>query len=204
MTMRKSFMSAIASAAMVAAGLGGATPAHAGADAYIGEIVDYGFNFCPRGWAAANGQLLPISQNTALFSILGTTYGGNGQTTFALPDLRSRAAMGDGSSVFGNYVLGENLGGETFTVTTSNMPSHTHTAALRASNLVGNTNDPVDNSLARVSGVTAYSTVDPTANLNAGDVVVSPAGGGQAVSKTSPALTMNYCIALVGVFPPRP
>jgi microcystin-dependent protein len=75
---------------------------------------------------------------------------------------------------------------------------------LRASNLVGNTNNPVDNRHARVSGVTAYSTVDPTANLNAGDVVVSAAGGSQAVSKTSPALTMNYCIALQGVFPPRP
>lgn len=204
MTLRRSFISAIGPAAMVAAALGAATPAHASAEPYIGEIVPYGFNFCPRGWAAANGQLLAIAQNTALFSILGTTYGGDGRTTFALPDLRSRVALGNGNSVFGNYVPGENVGSETFTVTTSNMPSHTHTAALRASNLVGNTNNPVDNSLARVSGVTAYSTVDPTANLNAGDVVVSPAGGSQPVFKTSPALTMNYCIALEGVFPPRP
>lgn len=204
MTLRRSFISAIAPAAMVAAALGAATPAHASAEPYIGEIVPYGFDFCPRGWAAANGQLLAIAQNTALFSILGTTYGGDGRTTFALPNLQSRVAVGQGNSVFGNYSIGQTQGTESFTVTAANMPSHTHTAALRASNLVGNTNNPVDNSLARVSGVTAYSTVDPTANLNAGDVVVATAGSSTPVAKLSPALTMNYCIALVGLFPPRP
>ena len=203
MTLRKALLSSIAPAAMVSASLV-ATPAHAGAEPYIGEIVAYGFNFCPRGWAAASGQLLSIAQNTALFSILGTTYGGNGQTTFALPDLRGRVAMGDGSSVFGNYTLGQQGGAESFSVLTSNMPIHTHTAALRAAPTLGNTNVPTDNSMARApSGATVYSTVDPTANMNAGDVLVSPTGSNIPVGKASPYTTMNYCIALEGIFPPR-
>ena len=119
----------------------------------------------------------------ALFAVVGTIYCSPpcAPGDFAVPDMRGRVPAGQGGSVL-NVPLGSVVGSETHTLSGAEMPSHTHTAALRASNLVGNTNNPVDNSLARVSGVTAYSTVDPTANLNAGDVVVATAGSSTPVA----------------------
>lgn len=197
-----------AAAAVLSAGLALPAPAQAGPEPYIGEIIPYAFDFCPRGYAMASGQLLSIAQNTALFSLLGTTYGGNGQTTFALPDLRSRVAIGRGSNEFGNYAQGQASGGESTIITTATLAPHTHVAALRAvGNASGNSNNPTDNSMARAStGYNVYSTVDPNVNMNAGDGVLGSTGSATPASipLRSPGLALNYCIALVGIFPSRP
>jgi microcystin-dependent protein len=172
---------------------------------YIGETIIVGFDFCPRGWAAANGQLLSIAQNTALFSLLGTTYGGDGQTTFALPDLRGRALVHQGQGPgLSSYTMGQRAGTTSFTLTTSNLPAHVHPGTLRAVPTAGNDGNPVRNSIAVApAGRTVYSTADPSVVMNSGDVTILPAGGNQPVAKTSPALTMNYCIAFQGIYPSR-
>lgn len=193
-----------ATAVLLSASLSTATPAHAGSEPYIAEIIAFPYNYCPRGYLSAQGQILSISQFTALFSLLGTTYGGNGQTTFALPDLRGRVALGTGTNPQGSYEWGELAGQERFTITVNQMPSHTHVGALRAVSSAGNTNDPTDNSMARApAGVNMYSTVDPANNMNAGDVVLGTAGSSTPVTLTSPALALNYCIATQGIYPSR-
>lgn len=196
----------VASAALASSALAVSTPAHAGFEPYVGDIVAYGFNFCPVGWFSASGQILPISQYEVLYALIGTTYGGDGQTTFALPDMRGRAVVGDGSSPFGTYVLGQKFGSEFGTVTTATMPAHTHTATLSAVPTNGNSNVPTGNSLARDDEAQnrLYSAGTPANNMNAGDVVIGSAGGSQPIDLVSPYLTMNYCIAVEGVFPPRP
>ncbi len=200
-----SFKNFAAAAAVLSASMTAAPPAHAGSEPFIGEIIAYPYSQCPRGYATAAGQLLSIAQNTALFSILGTNYGGNGQTTFALPDLRSRVALGSGSAAFGNYSLGQTAGQESFTVSAAAMPAHSHTGAVTAVAAPGNTNNPVGNSLATApAGVLMYSDQAPANNMKAGNVQIGQTGGNVPVSLISPVLTMNYCIALVGIFPPRP
>jgi microcystin-dependent protein len=171
------------------------------ADPFVAEIRIFPFNFAPKGWAFCNGQLLPLSQNTALFSLLGTTYGGNGKSNFALPDLQGRAAMhpgqGQGLSL---HDLGESSGSETVTLLQSEIPAHTHT--LRAATDVGDVIVPSPNSaLALSSGGTIYTAA---ANLSAmAPQALSPAGGDQPHNNMMPYLTFNFCIALQGVFPPR-
>lgn len=196
-----------AAAAVLSASVALPAPAQAGTEPYIGEIIAYGFDFCPRGFLPANGQLLSIAQNSALFSLLGTTYGGNGRDTFGLPDLRSRVVVGQGSNASGSYPLGARDGAEGFLVVPSTMAPHTHAAALRAvGNASGTTNDPTDNSVGRAStGYNIYSTADPNVDMNAGDAVINSTGSAvpASVPLTSPALTMNYCIATQGVFPSR-
>ncbi len=164
---------------------------------FLAEIRIMSFNFAPRGWALCNGQLLPINQNQALFSLLGTTYGGNGQTTFALPDLRSRAPLhfGQGTGLtFRN--LGETGGAETHTLQSAEMPAHSHLVSV--SNAPGAATTPAGNFFAANRG--GYSDTPSTA-LHSGAVGV--AGGSQAHANLSPYLTLSFCIALQGIFPSR-
>ncbi len=169
------------------------------ASPFIAEIILFAGNFAPRGWAFCNGQILPIAQNTALFSILGTTYGGNGQTTFALPDLRSRvpvhAGQGPGLS---SYTLGQTGGVESVTLTANEMPAHSHTATNPAANVDPTSNRPAAN-LAPARGG-AYA---PTPAAQLAGPTVAPAGGSQPHSNVQPHLTLNYIIALQGIFPSR-
>jgi microcystin-dependent protein len=171
------------------------------ADPFVAEIRIFPFNFAPRGWAWCNGQLLPLSQNTALFSLLGTNYGGDGKSNFALPNLQGRAPMhpgqGPGLSL---HDLGENGGTETVTLLQSEIPAHPH--QLRANVLdSADTNAANPNaSLALSSGGTLYQaasnvTMDPNA--------LAPAGAGQPHNNMQPYLTLYFNIALQGVFPPR-
>ncbi|MGB0101952.1 MAG: tail fiber protein [Nocardioides sp.] len=171
------------------------------ADPFVAEIRVFPFNFAPRGWARCDGQLLPLSQNPALFSLLGTTYGGNGASTFALPDLRGRAPMHPGQGPgLSRRSLGEDGGSETVTLGESEIPSHTHA-------LLADTTDPADTNVpgtsaafARSEGGAAYQSA-PDATL-APEALV-PAGGGQPHNNMQPYLTLHFNIALQGVFPPR-
>jgi len=175
----------------------------------IGEIRMFAGTFPPRDWAFCSGQLLSIAQNTALFSILGTTYGGNGQTTFALPDLRSRTAIGVGQGPgLSNISLGEQSGTETVTLLTTQMPAHTHatsgTLAMGAKNGAGDSISPTGNYPAVVAGTNFYSTTQDAqmAPLN-GSLTIGVAGNSQPVPIRNPYLGMNYIICLFGIFPSR-
>ena len=166
---------------------------------FLGEIAIFGFTFAPRGWAMCNGQILSISQNTALFSLLGTTYGGNGQTTFALPDLRGRVPVHEGQGPgLSPYVLGEVTGTETVTLTSQQMPSHVHPFT------VGGSSTPASKSPAgnynAAFGTQAYGS---PADVQMGSNQTSPTGGGQPHSNIQPLLVLNFCIALQGIFPSR-
>ena len=173
------------------------------ADPFVAEIRMFPFNFPPKGWAWCDGQLLPLSQNTALFSLLGTTYGGNGKSNFALPDLQGRSPMhpgqGPGLSL---HDLGETGGSETVTLLESEIASHTHT--LRASTDPANAQTPSSAvSFARASGGSAYSTTTTGLVAMAGQAL-APAGGDQPHNNLQPFLTFYFNIALQGVFPARP
>ncbi|HEX6732678.1 MAG TPA: tail fiber protein [Pyrinomonadaceae bacterium] len=172
-------------------------------DPFVAEIRIFPFNFPPKGWAFCDGQLLPISQNTALFSLLGTTYGGDGKSTFALPDLQGSAPMqpgqGQGLSL---RDLGEMSGVESITLLTSEMPLHTHTMNVGAD--PSNVQIPVATAIySRSFGGTAYSTSAAGLTPMAFQMI-SPAGGGLPHNNMQPYLTLNFCIALQGVFPQRP
>jgi microcystin-dependent protein len=172
------------------------------ADPFVAEIRIFPFNFAPKGWAWCDGQLLPLSQNTALFSLLGTTYGGDGKSTFALPDLQGRAPMhpgqGPGLSL---HDLGETGGSETVTLLESEIPSHSH--SLNASNSPANQPGPdPNNSLARTQGATPYVPALPTPTMMAAESL-APAGGDQPHNNMMPYVTFYFNIALQGVFPPR-
>ena len=161
----------------------------------LGAIAMVSFNFAPKGWALCEGQLLPINTNQALFSLLGTTYGGDGRTTFALPDLRGRVAV-DASSLI---QLGEKGGEESHTLTVSELPAHTHLA--NASSSVGTDNTPVGNFPARDASTEAHYGSHPTAIMNAGTVGLT--GGSQAHENRMPYVAIHYIIALQGIFPSR-
>ena len=177
---------------------------------FLGQIQMFGFNFPPRGWAKCDGQLLPISQNSALFSLLGTIYGGDGRTTFGLPDLRGRAAIHEGNGPgLNNRPIGSRGGEERVTLSQAQMPSHTH-AATSVANAVGpagNSNDALDNFWADDAGVASgtYHTGPATGTMAAGAVTTTIAnvGGNQSHENMSPFLTVNFCIALTGVYPSR-
>lgn len=162
-------------------------------DPFIGEIQIFPFGFTPRGWAQCNGQLLPINQYQALFSLLGTMYGGDGRTTFALPDLRGRVAL----SVGNGYAQGQQAGEELHTLILSELPAHAHQA--NASSAAPSTPSPAGAAWAD-TGASSYA-ASPNAQM-AGNAV-TPAGGGQPHENRSPYLTLNFCIALAGVFPSR-
>lgn len=164
---------------------------------FIGEILIFGFNFAPRGWARCEGQLLAIASNTALFSLLGTTYGGDGRTSFGLPDLRSRAAIGMGQGPgLSNYRWGQSGGAESHTLTVGQMPSHSHTA--RASNEEAEETNAQNNVFAGGLHFTGE-----TADVNMSASAITPAGGNQSFGIRNPYLALNYCIALVGIYPSR-
>lgn len=164
----------------------------------LGEIRMVGFNFAPRGYALCNGQLLPIIQNQALFSILGTTYGGNGTTTFALPDLRSRAPVHQGQgSGLSPYVVGQNGGTEIVTLTSQQIPQHSHTPVANATTV--NQVSPA-NGFWGNSQQSNYSASGPV-TMAAG--AVAQAGGNQPHSNIQPYLTITFVIALQGIFPSR-
>ncbi|MEK7254534.1 MAG: tail fiber protein [Bacteroidota bacterium] len=166
----------------------------------IGVIKLFAGNFAPRGWAFCHGQLLSIAQNTALFSILGTTYGGDGQTTFALPDLRGRAPIGAGQGPgLSDYVLGEMSGSETTTLLVNNMPMHTHT--VQASNQFAGGDHPGGRYLG--ASTTDDGFYDETANTSMAADMVAPAGGSQPFDHRPPYLGLNYIICLYGIFPSR-
>ena len=169
---------------------------------FIGQICIYGFNFAPRGWALCNGQLIAISQNTALFSLLGTTYGGNGQTTFALPNLQSRAPLHPGQGPgLSPYTLGEQTGTESVTMTVSTLPAHPHGYTVPATTADQNSIDPAANA-ALAAGTGIYRTA-ATANVQMPGGNTAPAGNSQPISIIQPILTLNFCIALQGIFPSR-
>ena len=173
------------------------------ADPFVAEIRIFPFNFAPKGWAFCNGQILPISQNTALFSLLGTTYGGNGKSTFALPNLEGSAPMhpgqGPGLSL---HDLGEVGGSETVTLLTSEMPIHSHT--LRGNFNKADVFDPSPlRSLARSDPGTLYQSNTAANLVQMAPQALTLAGSDFPHNNMQPYLTLNFCIALQGVFPPR-
>jgi microcystin-dependent protein len=168
------------------------------ANPFLGEVRSFGFNYAPKGWALCNGQILPINQNTALFALLGTTYGGNGVSTFQLPNLQGRVPMH--RSLNGTYQQGTIAGTEQVTITQSTMPLHNHL-------LVGTTSTGDAKIPASVLGVSASATdyyyALPTSPVMLNQGSISPAGSGQGHPNLQPYLVINYCIALMGVFPSR-
>jgi microcystin-dependent protein len=172
-------------------------------DPFVAEIRIFPFNFAPKGWAFCDGQLMVLSQNTALFSLLGTTYGGDGKSNFALPDLQGNAPMhpgqGPGLSL---YDLGEAGGSETVSLLESEMPSHPHNVMADSID-TGNVQGPGSTVVLARSSPFIYM---PPPVLNAAamsDQAITPAGGDQPHNNMQPYLTLNFCIALQGVYPPR-
>ncbi len=168
-------------------------------DPILGEIRCFGFNFAPRGWAACDGQLLPINSNQALFALLGTTYGGDGRTTFALPDLRGRVGVGEGSGPgLSQYRSGQSGGEETVTLTVDQLAAHGH--GVTAMKGRGKARTPVGRFLAKVTRGKAYG---PTGDVQMNGSMIAETGGDQPHDNVQPYLALNYCIALQGVFPSR-
>lgn len=178
---------------------------------YLGEIRLFGFGNIPKGWAACSGQLLPISQNSALFSLLGTYYGGDGRVTFALPNLNGRAVIGQGNSSYGtSYPIGSAAGTETVTLLTDNLPVHNHVVNANTSydvgspstNFFANSNTPTNVAVKNKATVNLFApqggSVTPLAPA------ITSFGGGQPHENRMPFLTMNYCIATTGIYPSRP
>jgi microcystin-dependent protein len=167
---------------------------------FLGQILIVSFSFAPKGWALCNGQLLPINQNQALFALLGTTFGGDGRQTFALPDLRGRVPihMGQGPGLQ-PYTLGERGGQEVVTLTVSQLPAHTH--PLLGQSALGTSASPAGAVWAAQSRLNVYSAASPDTQMGAASI--STSGGSAPYDNHSPYLTVNYVIALVGVFPSR-
>lgn len=170
------------------------------ATGFIGEIRMFAGNFPPRGWALCNGQLLSIAQNTALFSILGTTYGGNGQTTFGLPNLQGRVPMHWGTGL-STYAQGQMAGVENVTLLQSQMPIHSH--LVNASSNGGNQASPANNLPAVESTGTSLDYSNGAVNTTMNPATIGNAGGGQPFSIVQPYLTVTFIIALQGIFPSR-
>jgi microcystin-dependent protein len=170
-------------------------------DPFIAEIRIFPFNFAPRGWAWCDGQLLPISQNTALFSLLGTTYGGNGQSTFALPNLQGKAPMHPGQGPgLSNRSLGEVGGTQTVTLLPTEMPAHNHT--VNGSNGPANLQAPASDRVLGRANANVYLD-NPGGLVPMATESLAPAGGGQPHNNMQPYLTLHFNIALQGIFPPR-
>jgi microcystin-dependent protein len=177
------------------------------ADPFLAEIRPFPFNFAPVGWAMCQGQLLAISQNTALFSLLGTQYGGNGTSNFALPNLQGCVPIGQGFSIAGNYNVGGTGGTDNVTLQPSQMATHSHSMAAFASSATATS--PANAAPGEGHGggrggtfsLNAYTSQTPTVTLAPG--AVGPAGAGQAHNNMQPSLVVNWCIALQGIYPPR-
>lgn len=204
----KSFrtIAGLCAAAALAAGLAWSKPAMAQVTyTFVGQIQTFAFTFAPKDWALCNGQLLPIVQYQSLYSLIGTTYGGDGRTTFALPDLRGRVAMhfGQGPGL-SNRPIGQEGGIETVTLTTAQMPAHSHQAELLAQSGAASTDVPTNAVLASPgASMPIYSTSAPNVQMSAGAIVVEDTGGGQAANNMPPYLVINFSIALQGLYPSR-
>ena len=165
---------------------------------FVGEIRMFGGNFAPAGWAFCEGQLMPISENETLFALIGTTYGGDGETTFALPDLRGRVPVHQGQGPgLSSHVLGETFGVESVTLTTSQIPQHNH--ALSASNALGDSAGPGGKVPARSTNIDLYSGDPPDVNMAA--TAIQPAGGSQPHDNFQPYLCVSFIISLYGIYP---
>jgi microcystin-dependent protein len=188
------------------------------AEPFLGEIRQFAFNIIPKGWMRCEGQVLNVSANTALFSLLGNAFGGDGKTTFALPDLRGRAIVDEGQNPnLTNRTRGQSFGTEGITLTGAQMPIHNHMlgtnamATLKCKNTPANSKDPGSNSIsANAAGdqLPMYNTADADTALNAGSIVLSGntdnTGGSAAHNNMQPFLTCSYCIAITGIYPTRP
>ena len=173
------------------------------ADSFIGEIRMFGFNFPPRSWAQCDGQLLAISQNTALFSILGTTYGGDGRSTFGLPNLRGQVALGSGSGPgLTPRDLGETAGAPSVTIDQTTMPVHSHAVQglAQPAQIQGPSSTEANSSVALASGVYASGA---SVTVQMATAMLGQVGGNQPHTNFQPYQVVNFCITLVGVFPPR-
>lgn len=169
-------------------------------DPFIGEIIMFGGNFAPRGWALCDGQLLAISSNSALFSILGTTYGGDGRVTFGLPDLRGRVPIHAGHGAgLSDRRLGQKGGNEQVTLTPNQLPSHNHN--IHAANVSGDDTNPTTAKAFAAASGDLYSDSPQTGTMNS--AIVTNTGGGQSHDNMQPFQCVNYIIALVGVYPSR-
>jgi microcystin-dependent protein len=178
------------------------------ADPFVAEIRIFPFNFAPKGWAFCNGQILPLSQNTALFSLLGTTYGGDGKSNFALPNMQGNVPIHTGSNQPGPglsvYALGETGGSETVTLLQSEIPAHSHSFNVGTQDNADVQVPSPSRILGKSAGAFAYvpgSPAPPLTQMN--PQMLSPSGGDQPHNNMQPYLTLNFCIALQGVFPPR-
>lgn len=194
----KSLIKLTLAATSALAVVGGAAPAFAQAEPILGQVSLFATNWCPKGWAQASGTTLPIAQYTALFSLYGTTYGGNGTTTFALPNLNDRAPIGWSST----NPIGAVIGQSSVTLTIQQMPQHNH--MLLASSQAPASNSPTGASLATFpsgNNIYAAATATPDVQMNAG--VIGFSGGNLPVPTQSPSLALNYCVAMQGIFPSR-
>jgi microcystin-dependent protein len=172
---------------------------------FIGQIEFFGFNFAPIGWMQCNGQLLSINEYNALFALIGTTYGGDGNSTFALPDLRGKVAVNQGQGPgLSLYTVGQVGGVETVTLTPNQLPAHSHAALLRANAEDANSGEANGKTLA-LAAANIYNANPPENSeaLNANSVTVAPTGGSQPHDNMQPYVVGNYCIAVEGIFPPR-
>lgn len=187
-------------------------------EVFLGTILPFGFNYAPAGWMTCAGQVLSIAQNNALFALLGTTYGGDGVQTFALPNLQGRMPIGMGNGAgLSPRPIGQIGGSEAMTLTTANMPAHTHTATPVSVQVAGTASNPTNapsttNSYLGASGggpgsatVWSDALTNPVAmNGVNGTVQIGAAGGSQPFAQMNPFLALNFCVALQGIFPPRP
>lgn len=168
---------------------------------FLGQIQPFGFNFPPQGWAFCNGQLLSIAQNSALFALLGTTYGGNGVQTFALPNLQGRSIVHPGQGPGLSFITQGEMGGtENVTITQNNMPAHTHTATVAVNSAAGEEANPAN---AKIANRANSFSEDVTSGASLGGVSVAPTGGNQPFGIRNPYLGIYYSIALQGIFPSR-
>jgi microcystin-dependent protein len=209
------FIIAVFTAVLASAIVANPTPAYAGSDPFIGEITFFAGNFAPRGWAYCDGQLLAISQNDALFSLYGTIYGGDGRTTFGLPDMRGRLLMDDGQGAgLAPQTIGAKSGSERITLNTNQLPRHTHDLTITSSRLlsspvIGDSQFPTSNSLG-LSFARIYSTQTPTIQLHENSTSVTimdgsltTAGVGNSHDNVPPYLNISCISSLVGVYPSR-
>jgi len=173
-------------------------------EAYVGSIMPMAFNFAPQGWMSCEGQTLAIAQYSAVFALLGTMYGGNGTSTFALPDLRGRMIIGQGTGPgLPSYVVGQKAGLPNVTLTTQQMPSHTHTIVAKANGLSSNSNDPNGNYFGGGTVTNYDTTQDGSSVLNPQCITAAAAGSSLPVAIMNPYVAMYYNICINGIFPSR-